>query len=144
MVAGELRIKRPGGPVEVLAAGLPGLNPVAFSPDGRLFAVTMGDPSRLWEFYLDGKREPRLVSDRIKILNSFDFSSDGTLYGPYWRSGELVQINVDTGETTILARNLGSPTAVELDSRGRLISVDYRTGEIKRTNPVTGESTVLA
>ena len=144
MVAGELRIKRPGEPVEVLATGLPGLNPVAFSPDGRLFAVTMGDPSRLWEFYLDGQKEPRLVSDQIKILNSFDFAPDGTLYGPYWSSGELVKIDVNTGEATILAEDLGAPTAVELDSHGRLVSVDYRTGAITRTNPVTGESVVLA
>lgn len=144
MVAGELRMKRPGGEVETLASDLPGLNPVAFSPDGRLFAVTMGDPSRLWEFFLDRPNERRLVSDTIGILNSFDFAPDGTLYGPYWRSGMLAKINVDTGEEKTVAQNLGSPTAVEIDSQGYLISVDYRTGEVRRTDPLSGLSQVFA
>lgn len=143
MAEGELRARRADGSMDVIARDLRGLNPVAFSPDGRLFAVVMGQQSRLMEFDVQGRREPRLVSDKIKLLNSFDFGSDGFLYGPFWRSGELVKMNVDTGEQTLLVSGVGEPAAVELDSNGQIITVDYHTGDVRRTDPDTGVSRVL-
>ncbi|MBM3513405.1 MAG: hypothetical protein FJX59_06790 [Alphaproteobacteria bacterium] len=143
MVAGELRIKRPGEPVTVLARDLPGINPIAFGPDGRLFAATMGTPSRLWEFDISESAPPRLVSDTVQLLNGFEFGRDGQLYGPYWQAGILVRIDIDTGKETVLANNLGTPSAVALNSAGELISVDYNTGEVRRTNPSTGQSIII-
>lgn len=144
MVAGELRAKRPDGSVDVLARDARGLNPVAFSPDGRLFAVVMGTKSRLYEYDINKDKAPRLISDEIKLLNGFEVGPDGYLYGPFWRSGELVKIDVETGEQTLLASGLGEPAAVALDSQGQIISVDYHTGHVKRTNPDTGVWDTLA
>lgn len=144
MFAGEVRIRRPGGPVEVLAENLSFVNPVAFTPDGtRLFVVALGEGRALWELYLDGVTPPRKVTDQIKGLNSFEIGEDGFLYGPYLMAGELVKVNIDTGEIITLATGVGFPTAVELDSQGHLIWVDFQSGNVSRTDPLTGEATVL-
>lgn len=144
MRSGEVRIKRPGGPVEVLAENMPIVNPVAFTPDGsRVFVVTLGDPRALWELYLDGTTPPRMVTDQIKGLNSFEIDDDGFLYGPYLMDGELVKVNIDTGDITSLGTDLGFPVAVELDSQGDLIWIDFQSGEVHRTDPLTGDTTVL-
>lgn len=144
MRSGEVRLQRPGGPVEVLAENLSFVNPVAFTPDGtRLFVVSLGDPRALWELYLDGVTPPRMVTDQIKGLNSFEIDADGFLYGPYLMDGELVKVDIDSGEITSIATDVGFPVAVELDSQGNLIWVDFQSGEVHRTDPVTGETTVL-
>lgn len=149
MLSGEVRVKRPGGPpdgtIEVLADNLSFVNPVAFTPDGsRLFVVALGEGRALWEVYLDGETPPRKVTDQIKGLNSFEIDADGFLYGPYLMGGELVKVDIDTGEITSLATGIGFPTAVELDSQGHLIWVDFQSGKVSRTNPSTGETVVLA
>lgn len=144
MFAGEVRIKRPGGPVEVLADNLSFVNPVAFTPDGtRLFVVALGEGRALWELYLDGVTPPRKVTDQIKGLNSFEIDDKGFLYGPYLMAGELVKVNIDTGEIISVAKDVGFPVAVELDSQGRLIWIDFQSGNVSRTDPLTGKTTVL-
>lgn len=144
MRSGEVRIRRPGGPVEVLAENLSFVNPVAFTPDGeRLFVVALGEGRALWELYLDGTTPPRMVTDQIKGLNSFEIDEEGFLYGPYLMGSELVKVDIDTGEIISLATGVGFPTAVELDSKGNLIWVDFQSGNVSRTDPLTGETTVL-
>lgn len=144
MLSGELRALRPDGTLTVLAKDIPWVNPVAFDRKGRLFAFVSGEVNQLFEFDLDGLKPPRAVTGKMGFLNSFDFGSDGHLYGPLWRDGGLVKINVETGEQTLLVSGLDYPAAVELDSQGNLISVEFYLGHVRRTDPETGHSTIIA
>ena len=144
IVAGELRLRQPDGTVVTIAAKLPGINPVAFRKDGRFVAGQLGFRDALFEFDPAGKKAPRLITDAVKGLNSFEFGSDGRLYAPYWQAGVLVAINIDSGEIEKIADGLGTPSAVSLDSRGRMVTVDYLTGKIQRTDPKTGATELIA
>ena len=60
---GTVRIKTVDGTIRDLASGLPGVNSIAFTRDGkRLFVgqVFMGDG--MWEIDLAGSAAPRLVA----------------------------------------------------------------------------------
>ncbi|MSO96866.1 MAG: hypothetical protein EXR11_01415 [Rhodospirillaceae bacterium] len=143
ILAGEVRLKRPAGPVLVIAKNLKSPNPLVFDKSGRLFAGEIGPDSKLYELDVAGQKPPRLIVGGLDNLNSFEFGKDGRLYGPFWRSGILVAIDVSTGIVTKLAEGLGTPAAVNFDSKGRLISGDWNTGEVRRTDPVTGKSEII-
>lgn len=143
IASGELRIRRPGEAMRVLAKGLPGINPVAFRRDGRLVAGQLGPVNALYEFDPTGRTSPRQITTEVDNLNSFEFGADGRLYGPFWQAGVLVAIDIDSGAVTRLATGLNTPSAVSLDSRGHLISVDYNTGDVRRTDPASGVSKVI-
>lgn len=143
IASGELRIRRPGEPMQVLAKGLPGINPVAFRRDGRLVAGQLGPVNALYEFDPTGRTPPRKITTEVDNLNGFEFGADGRLYGPFWQAGVLVAIDIDSGAVTRLATGLNTPSAVNLDSRGHLISVDYNTGDVRRTDPASGASKVI-
>lgn len=143
IATGELRIRRPGEAMQVLAKGLPGINPVAFRRDGRLVAGQLGPVNALYEFDPAGRKPPRTITTEVDNLNGFDFGADGRLYAPFWQAGVLVAIDIDSGAVTRLAEGLNTPSAVNLDSHGRLISVDYNTGDVRRTDPVSGASKVI-
>lgn len=143
IASGELRIRRPGEAMRVLAKGLPGINPVAFRRDGRLVAGQLGPVNALYEFDPTGRTSPRKITTEVDNLNSFEFGADGRLYGPFWQAGVLVAIDIDSGAVTRLATGLNTPSAVSLDSRGHLISVDYNTGDVRRTDPASGVSKII-
>jgi sugar lactone lactonase YvrE len=109
-----------------------------------LFAAEIGPDTKLYEIDPTGTASPRLIMSGLNNLNSFEFGADGRLYGPLWLSGVLVAIDVDKKTLTRLAEGLGTPAAVNFDSRGRLISADWNTGEVKRTDPKTGRVELLA
>lgn len=144
IVAGELRYKSPGGNVRTLASGLPGVNPVTFGPDGRLFVGQLGPVNALFEVDPRGRRPLRLITNSVDQLNSFELGTDGRLYGPFWQSGVLVAIDTSTGAVARLARISGTPSAVSFDPSGQLISIDYNTGALRRTDPKTGKSSLIA
>ena len=81
----------------------PGVNPITFSPDGRLFVALdfLGDG--LYELDPDLRLDPRpiILSSAanpfpLGFFNAFDFGDDGRLYGPLF-AGNLV-ISVDVGD----------------------------------------------
>jgi sugar lactone lactonase YvrE len=142
--SGEIRIRRPGGPVETVLRNAPRVNPIAFSADGRLFTAQSGaGDESVWEIDLVGGRAPRVVL-KGQRTNGFDFGPDGILYAPHFGTNELLAIDVDAGQARVIARGVGSPAAVRIDGRGDLLSVDYMTGDIWHTDRRTRESRVLA
>lgn len=144
IVAGELRFKAPGGSVQVLASGLPAINPVTFGPEGQIFFGQLGPVSTLFEIHPKGGQKARLITKEVDQLNSFEVGADRRLYGPFWESGVLVAIDTNSGAIDRLATVPGTPSAVSLDARGRLISIDYNSGALRRTDPKTGQSELLA
>ena len=142
---GEIRIMRPGGKPEVIMRNVPRVNPIAFSPTGRLFmAQTGAGDDALWELDIIGTKAPRLVAKGQGPLNGFGFGPDGRLYAPLFRTDKLLAIDVDTGLYTVVGQGVGISAAVEVDASGDVISVDYLKGEVWRTNPKTGTSVSIA
>ncbi len=99
-----MRRHKADGSTTDLATGLPGINSIALTRDGkRLFAgqVFMGEG--LWEIDLAGVAPPRLVTDDTGGLNAFHFGPDGMIYAPSWERGQVVRVDPESGATTVLA-----------------------------------------
>ena len=143
-LVGELRIRNAAGEIRTVASGLPGLNSLAYTEDGRLFAtqVFMGDA--LYEIDRGGEQPPRKIIEGMGGLNGFEFGPDGHLYGPLWFKGEVVRVNVESGEMDTVADGFRIPAAVNFDGQGRLYVVDSATGELLRLRPDSGEKVRVA
>lgn len=147
---GEIRIQRPGGMPIVLMADVPRVNPIAFTPDGRLFTaqssftVQPGSENALWELDVIGNKPPRLVAKNKGRLNGFGFGPDGRLYAPHFGTNELFAIDVDDGTFAVIAEGVGTTAAVKPDAHGNVWNVDYMTGDLWRTVIETGESEIIA
>ncbi len=128
---GIVRIKDVSGQTRDLASGLPGVNSIAFTRDGkRLFVgqVFMGDG--MWEIDLAGKAAPRLVASSTGGINACQIGPDGMIYGPSWDRGQVVRINPETGETSVLSDGYKKPGAVRFDLDDNLYVLDDMTGEL--------------
>jgi sugar lactone lactonase YvrE len=138
---GEVGRRSPGGEVTKQFVGV-GVNPIAFSPTGRLFVAKafMGDA--LYELDPELVDPPRTVipdsgaAPFPNQLNGFDFGPDGMLYAPQPFQGKVVRIHPDTGKTITVVSGLPQPpTSVEFDSRGRLFA-SLRYGTVVRVYPL--------
>lgn len=143
-LVGELRIRNAAGEIRTVASGLPGLNSLAYTDDGRLFAtqVFMGDA--LYEIDRSGEQPPRKIIEGMGGLNGFEFGPDGDLYGPLWFKGQVVRVDVGNGEMEVIADGFQIPAAVNFDGQGRLYVVDSATGELLRLQPGTAEKIRVA
>ena len=83
----------------------PGVNPIAFNDEGRLFIALDFQGDGLYEFdpeFIDG---PRTIVECpsyppvpcLGFFNSFDFGPDGRLYGPLFAFNRIISVNVDEG-----------------------------------------------
>ncbi len=141
--SGEIRALRTDGTSAVVASGLPLINPLGFTSDGRLFAAQIGF-DRLHEIDVTGKTSPRLVAKGIGHLNSFEITADDTLYGPLSGIDQLARINVDTGAVSPIVEGLGMLSAVNLDSRGQIYAVSWSDGQLWRVDPDSGAAELVA
>lgn len=124
-------------------ARIPNCNPISFNKQGRLFIAQSFEGTGLFEVFLDG-RKPRKIRDVEGGMNGFDFGPDGLLYSPLQKKGEIVKINVDTGEIQLVASGFKLPGAAKFDSKGNLWVADVTSGEVVRVDVKTGKKTVIA
>ena len=122
----------------------PGVNPITFSEDGRLFVALDFSGDGLYELDPALKNPPRLIIKELGWLNGMDFGPDGLLYGPIWSKGQIVKIDVDKAELTVLVDDLKTPAAVKFDAKGNLWTVDHDTGIVWKIDPKTGDKTEVA
>ncbi len=143
--SGEIRIQRPGGMPEVVATGLPRVNPIALRDDGRLLFAqsSRSGENGLWELDLAKGTPRRLVAKNKWRLNGFDFGPDGRLYAPSFRQNELLAIDIETGESEVVADDVGLIAALKVDADGNLWSVDFATGDLYFTQTETGQSRIV-
>lgn len=135
---------RPGGAPFVLAGELPRVNPMTFSPDGRLFVAQSGTPDNaLLELDIAGRRPPRIVAQNQGPLNGFAFGPDGRIYAPLFGTDEVVAIDITTGLYSKIAKGVGSPSAVKVGPDGNLIAVDYKKGDIWHITAKTGATRLV-
>ncbi|MGB5319558.1 hypothetical protein [Eudoraea sp.] len=139
----------------------PGVNPINFSPEGRLFVALdfLGDG--LYELDPDLIEPPRPIVVAtpenpfpLGFLNAFDFCSDGRLYGPLFAAGLVIRVDVGNpgdpvstdpfgdGIAEVVATGFEHPAAAKFDSKEVLHVVD-QTGEVFKININTGEKTLF-
>lgn len=130
----------------VIAAQLPpGPNPITFSDDGRLFVSQCFLGTNVYELDPAGLEPARLIADDLGPgcgLNGMDWGPDNRLYGPRWFVGEVISIDVDTGDRRVEASGFTTPAAIKFDSAGILHVLDTATGDLIRVE--NGEKTTLA
>lgn len=141
---------RPDGHVDSQFVA-PGVNPIAFTPDGRMFVALafMGD--NLYELDPNLVNAPQLLWSGSGIppwpdqLNGFDFGPDGLLYAPRPFMGQVVRFDVNADPVTMEVVTAGFPAAsVEFDSAGNLYANLPVTGEVVRIDTETGTTTHVA
>ena len=139
---GDVGRRTPDGTTTVIASPGPGVNPITFSDDGRLFVSQCALGDQLFEIDPDGIEEPRLISDQLGPgcgLNGMDWGPDDRLYGPRPSAREVVRVDVDRGTFETVASGFRSPVALKFDSQDRLHVLDSRTGEVVRVDVATGD-----
>jgi len=143
LMTGEVGRMTPDG-VKSGQVVAPGVNPITFSDDGRLFVALdfMGDT--LYELDPELAEPPRLIAENLGWLNAFDFGPDGFLYGPLIQKGMVARIDVDSGSVTPVAGGFDFPVAVKFDPQGRLHLIEATSGKVWRIDTVTGNKEVVA
>jgi sugar lactone lactonase YvrE len=139
-----------------------GVNPITFSKDGRLFVArdfTSGDG--LYEVDPNLLNPPRalIASTPANLfplgwMNSFDFGSDGRLYGPLFLAGMVVSVDVGApgapfssspwtdGTISVLATGFKWPVAAKFNPAGILHVLD-QTGEVFKIDTKTGAKSLF-
>ncbi len=133
ILTGEVAGFTPDGYKVVAAQLTPGVNPITFSDDGRLFVSQCFFSTGLFEVDPKGIAEPRVIAEDLGPgcgLNGMDWGSDDRLYGPRWFRGEVVSFNVDDNTMRLEASGFTTPAAVKFDKQGILHVLDTGTGEI--------------
>lgn len=142
---GILRLRdSDGGPIRIVAQGLPGINSLAFDPkNGKLYGsqVFLGDA--VWEMDPSGKTPPRLIAKDLGGFNGFEVGPDGQLYGPLWFKGQVVRINPANGAVTVINSEFKVPAAANLDGKGNLWAIDTQTGELAKVDLASGKRTIV-
>ena len=143
---GDVTMRTPTGETRVVASPGVGVNPITFSDDGRLFVSQCFMDTNLFELDPAGESEPRLIRDDLGPgcgLNGMDWgSADGRLYGPRWFRGEVVRVDVDSGELETVASGFEVPAAVKFNSEGVLHVLDSLRGEVVRVGDDGGKEVV--
>ena len=117
----------------------PGVNPIAFNDEGRLFIALDFQGDGLYEFdpeFIDG---PRTIVECpsfppvpcLGFFNSFDFGPDRRLYGPLFAFNLIISVNVDEGNSS--TSNPFDPSS-ELDLK--IVAGD---GDFKFNNPAAAK-----
>ncbi len=123
----------------------PGVNPITFSDDGRLFVALALFGDAFYEIDPNLQEPPRLIAENLGGLNAFDFGPDGKLYGPLVSLGQIARIDIETGAIEILVEGLSFNTAVKFNSQGQLYSNNNPgVGEILRVDIEAGTTEKIA
>lgn len=159
ILVGEVGRKAPDGTITKQFVA-PGVNPIGFSDDGRLFVALdfLGDGLYELDPNLVEPPRPIIVATEanpfpLGFLNAFDFGADGRLYGPLFAAGLVVSIDVDRigdpasnpfadGSVQVVSTGFKNPASTKFDHEGMLTVLD-QTGEVFKIDVMTGESTLF-
>lgn len=138
----------------------PGVNPITFSDDGRLFVGLDFIGDGLYEVDPNLINAPRAVVPYesgvfpIGNLNGFDFGADGFLYGPIFSGGVVAKVDVGQpndppstnpwmdGTISPVAGGFTTPVAAKFNQAGVLHVLD-QTGEVFKVDIATGAKTLF-
>ena len=137
ILTGEVAGFTPTGEKIIAAQLPPGPNPITFSDDDRLFVSQCFLGTNVYELDPKGVEAPRLIADDLGPgcgLNGMDWGADGRLYGPRWFMGEVVSLDVETGERRVEATGFQTPASIKFDSTDTLHVLDTGRGELVRVD----------
>jgi len=160
IIVGEVGRRAPDGTVTKQFVA-PGVNPITFSPDGRLFVGLCFQGDGLYELDPELTLPPRpivVASEEnpfpLGFFNAFSFGPDGRLYGPLYGGDSFIGFDVDSCENTsqpwvdcdirVLASGFHTPVAAKFDAHGILHVLDSWTGELFTVDLETGERSLVA
>ena len=146
ITTGEVGVMDTDGKISV-AARLPvGNDGIAISKEGRIFISGQFLDSHLYEIYPDDDREPRVLTDLgQQMSNAMMFGPDGKLYGSAWATGEALQIDTETGATSVVGHKQGAIlSAAKFNSKGELHVMDAALGAIYKVNRQDSSFEVVA
>ncbi|MCK5377966.1 MAG: hypothetical protein KAJ78_01130 [Acidobacteria bacterium] len=136
---GEVGRLAPDGTKTTVGQVFPGVNPITFSDENRLFvAHDFFGYAGLYEIDPDGSNPPILLDPNFYNLNAFDFGPDGLLYGPIYQE-KILKIDVDSGPPPLWSEDILNPfssAAVKFDSHGRLFALNN--DRVVQIDPETG------
>jgi sugar lactone lactonase YvrE len=142
---GEVGRLAPNGDKTTIGQVYPGVNPITFSDENRLFvAHDFFGSAGLYEIDPDGANPPTELDPNFYNLNAFDFGPDGLLYGPIYQE-KILKIDVDSGPPPLWSEDIINPfssAAVKFNSEDRLFALNIE--QVVEIDPVTGEVDVIA
>lgn len=152
LLVGQVGRRQPNG-VTSFQSVAPGVNPITFSNDDRLFTALAFLGDALYELSPDFGAPPRLIATNLGFVNGMDWGPDGRLYGPVSLGKVVISIDVDSCENAVdpytecdievVADGFFQVSAVKFDALGRLFAVDIN-GDVVRINTATGAKAVVA
>jgi sugar lactone lactonase YvrE len=125
----------------------PGVNPITFSDDGRLFTSQCFAGETVFELSPSLDAPPREIISFPGTscgLNGMDWGPDGRLYGPRLFVDDVVRVDVDRGTFEVVASGFGGPTAVKFDHQERLHVLDSLRGEVVRFDRSFDQRSIIA
>jgi sugar lactone lactonase YvrE len=133
LIAGECRaggrimeLDRNGGAPRMIIDDVPMVNAFQVGPDGKLYFPVMGT-NEIWRINLDGTGREVVAGD-LGVPDSVKFDAKGRIVSTQVASGQVLRINVQTGEGEVLA-DLG-PGLDNVSFIGDRIFVSSIPGEI--------------
>lgn len=144
MFHGDVWRIAPDGSVTSQMVG-PGVNPIAFNGEGRMFVSEPWMTDTLWELDPDLEDPPRMVAQGLGGVKGTEFGADGMLYAALMWTGEVVRIDVDADPVTPekIAAIPGAFTA-KFGPDDMLYVVDRMGFTIQRLDPANGNHTTYA
>lgn len=140
---GKVYTKGADGKIVTLAEGLPGINAIARSKDGRVFVTQCFLGDALWQLDLTGQKKHRKIAEGLGWLNAFAVHTDGYIYGPLEKKGQVVKVDVETGKVQVIADGFKVPRAAKFDSKDNFYVLDTATGEMFKVDIKTGQKKVV-
>lgn len=135
-----LELDLAGGAPRVICENLPSPNAMEFGPDGLLYFPVM-DANEIWRIDVDGDSGPQTVAGGLGVPDSVKFGPDGQIVSTQVFSGQVLQIDPQTGSQTLLAQL--SPGLDNCTFVGDRLFVSNFTGEITEIGADGGVRTAL-
>lgn len=124
-----------------------GVNPITFSPEGRMFVGKAFFADGLWEIDPETGTATVIVAptgNPGNAVNGFDWW-DGYLYAPRTGTGEVVRIHpVAGGHVTPVVGGLDAPKAVDIAPDGTMYVLVDNPGRVYQFDPGTGATSLVA
>jgi WD40 repeat protein len=124
---------------------MPGVNYIAFAPDGRRLAAAMSDRTmRVWD--LQRREETVLVPPPLSNLKCLDFSPDGQcLAAGTWMNDapdycKVLVWRLDTGDLQVLSGHRNGINDVRYAADGSTIASASTDGTVRLWSSATGDS----